>query len=155
MPIAIIRHAERQDYSDPDWVQKAKRPWDTPLSPNGYGQAKVAGQAIKRYANLYGKWIETTEQSNVPQTIQAPVTRVYSSPLMRCVQTAAIVAKECGIDKICIELALVEGICEDWYRQWGIQGVSNGRWGGPDGWRTGQKFDEKKISQRRSKETSF
>lgn len=67
---------------------------------------------------------------------------IYCSPLVRCVQTAFSIATECGVEKICIEFALVESVCENWYRSWCIKGLSNSEWGGPKSLKRGFSFEE-------------
>ena len=58
---------------------------------------------------------------------------ILSSPLLRCVQTCAGAAQGMGVSaSVCVEPALCETICEDWYRSWGVPGA-DGTWGGPAG----------------------
>lgn len=98
----IIRHGERLDKINQLWKKKALRPHDTPLSITGYKQAERLGKW------LYGK---------LP--INHPIA-IYSSPFIRCIQTADAIAKQLeglkydGLysDKsteICVE----PGLCED------------------------------------------
>lgn len=70
--------------------------------------------------------------------LQPPVTRVFSSPLVRCVQTAAGVCDSLddGALLICVEPSLRETAGEDWYRSWAVDG-SDGTWGGPQHCREG------------------
>ena len=98
----IIRHGERLDKINPLWSKYALRPHDTPLSKTGFKQAQRLGKW------LYGK---------LP--INHPIA-IFSSPFIRCVQTADAIAEQLeglkydGLysDKsteICIE----PGLCED------------------------------------------
>ena len=53
-----------------------------------------------------------------------------SSPLFRCVQTAAAAAAALGVNRVRIEPRLAEGMCEEWYRSWGVKDADT-TWGGP------------------------
>ena len=103
------------------WIASSSQPWLTRLA--GGLQAAALGRAIARHI----------EAHRLP-----PVTRIYCSPLLRCVQTAAAAAAALasasgiGIDAR-IDLSLMEHMGEAWYRSWCIGGVSDSTWGGPDG----------------------
>ena len=45
--IFIIRHGERLDNVDYEWVMKAERPYDPPLTEDGTREALVAGGRFK------------------------------------------------------------------------------------------------------------
>ena len=45
--IFIIRHGERLDNVDYEWVMKAERPYDPPLTEDGTREALVAGERFK------------------------------------------------------------------------------------------------------------
>lgn len=75
--------------------------------------------------------VEHLERLKLP-----PVTRIFTSPLLRCAQTAAAAASELMVGSISVEPSLSETICEDWYRSWGVPGA-NSTWGGPEGSETG------------------
>jgi broad specificity phosphatase PhoE len=62
----IARHANRQDFADPDWAETADRPHDPGLSPDGEEQAR---QLARRVSTL-------------------DVDRIVASPFLRTVQTA-------------------------------------------------------------------
>eukprot|EP01065_Artemidia_motanka_P032265 TRINITY_DN39288_c0_g1_i1.p1 TRINITY_DN39288_c0_g1~~TRINITY_DN39288_c0_g1_i1.p1 ORF type:complete len:300 (+),score=72.94 TRINITY_DN39288_c0_g1_i1:69-902(+) len=118
----LIRHSEREDYCSEDkakWVRESKRPWDSPLTERGLAAAKL-----------------TAEKRLLPEKLSelgvSPVKRIYSSPFLRCVQTAAEFAKVLGIDQIMIEEGVAESCHEGWARQWGVPGA-NTKWGGPPG----------------------
>lgn len=133
MAMLVARHAERVDYAvrnseGRSWQQTAERPWDTPITEAGIKQANALGRAIQDHCKNLG----------LP-----PVTRVFCSPLLRCVQTAAGV---CDIMdppssstpklRICVEPLLRETAGEDWYRSWAVE-EADGTWGGPRNCRAG------------------
>eukprot|EP01064_Diplonema_japonicum_P021948 TRINITY_DN31552_c0_g1_i1.p1 TRINITY_DN31552_c0_g1~~TRINITY_DN31552_c0_g1_i1.p1 ORF type:complete len:270 (+),score=20.38 TRINITY_DN31552_c0_g1_i1:51-860(+) len=68
--ILLFRHAEREDHIRPEWAVHSVRPHDPPLSAQGFQQCRELAEKIKEF---------------VP-TDEEPV--VYSSPLIRTVQTA-------------------------------------------------------------------
>lgn len=70
-----------------------------------------------------------------------PVTRIFTSPLLRCAQTAAAAATHLGIDRMCVEPSLAETICEDWYQSWAVEGADS-TWGGKG---AGVPVDETKL----------
>ena len=67
--IFIARHGERMDHINPAWSLNAARGHDSPLSPTGKTQAKELGDYLKA-------------------RLQSNDMVVYSSPLVRAVQTA-------------------------------------------------------------------
>lgn len=85
--IFVLRHGEREDYVDRNWLQKHPNlaPDDPPLAQKGHQQAKETAQ---RLAN---------EQIDF----------IVSSPYLRCVETANYVAEMLN-KSIFIE----PGICE-------------------------------------------
>lgn len=123
--IVAARHGEREDYVQRDaggnWVPTAPRPWDPPLSDGGHEGCRELGRRVAR----------TLRRRGLP-----PVTVVYSSPLLRCCQSAAnaiVGLKEVAGDRganleICVEPGLVESLSEKWYRSWCLPG-SDGTWG--------------------------
>jgi broad specificity phosphatase PhoE len=86
--IWLARHGYRADYVDPDWRRTAKRPHDTPLSPDGLDQAEALAARFEGEGLRY----------------------VLSSPFMRAVQTAHAVA-----DRLDLPLYIEPGACE-WLR---------------------------------------
>ena len=118
-PTAVIvaRHGERHDYNcilaGTNWVATATRPWDPPLSDHGHYQGRKLGLRIQ----------QVLTQENL-----SPLTAVYSSPLLRCRQTAVAAASTSSQSKVRVELGLVESLNEDWYRSWAMPN-SNGEWG--------------------------
>lgn len=90
--IWIARHANRQDFADPDWATTADRPHDPGLSPDGVKQAE---QLAERATAL-------------------DVDRIVSSPFLRAVETALPVAA--ALDKsVFLEPGLGEWLNEDWF----------------------------------------
>jgi broad specificity phosphatase PhoE len=55
---------------------------------------------------------------------------VISSPLIRCVQTAASACAALGVDRLAIEPGLIEEVCQPWYGSWAVAGADS-TWGGP------------------------
>jgi broad specificity phosphatase PhoE len=89
----IIRHGERHDHSDPEWAHCATRGHDSPLSAVGIGEARDCGQHL------------------LEKTVCSQQTVVYSSPLVRCVQTAKyILMNNFPAD---IKIQLETGLSED------------------------------------------
>jgi len=88
----IARHANRQDFADPDWAATADRPHDPGLAPSGEDQARQLG---RRVASL-------------------DVDRFLSSPFLRAVQTAHHVA-EAADSEVLLEPGLGEWFNPDWF----------------------------------------
>jgi broad specificity phosphatase PhoE len=114
--VIAARHGERQDHANivsnqENWVATAKRPWDPPLSELGHVQGKALGYFVR----------DCLQQYDLP-----PVRHVYTSPFLRCRQTA--VAANFVLDKdVRIEVGLAESLNEAWYRSWALP-TSNGMW---------------------------
>lgn len=105
------------DAVNKEWMGSNRdRPFDPPLTERGAAMGFKAGEAIQ----------DIIKKENLP-----PISRIFSSPLIRCVQTVAEVKKSVGFDgPINPEPALAEIIFEEWYRSWGVPGTT-GQWGGP------------------------
>lgn len=88
----IARHANRQDFVDPDWAATADRPHDPGLSPDGVEQAEQLG---KRVSTLN-------------------VNRIVSSPFLRAVETADRVANALE-SPVSLEPGLGEWMNSDWF----------------------------------------
>ena len=88
----LARHANRQDFADPDWAATAERPHDPGLSPDGETQARQLG---RRVATL-------------------DVDRIIASPFLRAVQTAHHVA-EAADHSVTLEPGLGEWYNPDWF----------------------------------------
>lgn len=88
----IVRHGNRQDFEDPNWHRTAIRPYDPPLSEEGQEQARETGR------RLIGEEID----------------HIWSSPFLRCVETAQLIAEE--IDgSFKVEEGLSEWLNADWF----------------------------------------
>lgn len=88
----IARHANREDFVDPEWAATADRPHDPGLSPDGVEQARQLG---RRMATL-------------------EIDRIFASPFLRAVQTAHHVA-EMADQAILLEPGLGEWQNPDWF----------------------------------------
>lgn len=76
--LLVVRHGERIDDVDQDWLKTAKFPSDPPLTQRGRAQASAAGKLIASQ----GKW-------------PAPPIAVISSPFRRCIETASAIVQAC------------------------------------------------------------
>jgi broad specificity phosphatase PhoE len=90
--IWIARHANRQDFADPDWAATADRPHDPGLAPDGVEQAR---QLARRLQAL-------------------DVDRIVSSPFLRAVETAAPAAETLD-EPVYLEPGLGEWLNPDWF----------------------------------------
>ena len=117
--VLLSRHADRLDYRflkrGDNWQAQAERPWDCPLTPEGYEQGFAMGTAAAAHCRRLG----------LP-----PVTRIITSPMLRCGQTATAAAEAIGVTSLVVEPGLAETMCEQWYRSWGVPGADS-TWGGP------------------------
>ena len=126
--VIVARHGERLDYYLRDkpphnFVTTAERPWDPPLTERGRLQGRALGKHLANVVSDLGL---------------GRLSGVYSSPLIRCCQTAAeaIVGYNHGSSnptndlKVQVEPGVVESMTENWYKSWCLEG-SNGSWGGP------------------------
>ncbi|KAL0547700.1 hypothetical protein IC582_012124 [Cucumis melo] len=68
--LVVLRHADRLDFSDHSWTATADRPWDPPLMEDGFVRAFNSGRAILN-------------------DLGSPIHRIFVSPFLRCLQTAA------------------------------------------------------------------
>jgi len=87
----LARHGEREDFVDPDWSRTAERPLDPGLSPEGIRQAKALGPCL-------------TDKG---------IARIFSSPYLRCAQTAHLIAKAVPVP-VHLEPGLGELMHPDW-----------------------------------------
>lgn len=96
----VMRHGERMDNYDPEWIRSAPRPWDPPLTDAGKKEARETGERLR------------TQGWNI--------TRVICSPFLRCIQTAAeVVTALCAvqdhplaIDPSKVKVSIEYGLCE-------------------------------------------
>jgi len=88
----LARHANRQDFANPDWAATADRPHDPGLSDDGVGQARKLGR----------------------RTTQLDIDRIVTSPFLRAVETAHHAAEALN-DPLFLEPGLGEWLNEDWF----------------------------------------
>jgi broad specificity phosphatase PhoE len=94
--VYIIRHGERMDHIDPEWKKTAETPEDPPLSENGIKQAHLTGKKLNELLDKTKK------------------TKIFASPLYRCLQTATGIAEELDLP-ITAEEGLSEWIKTEWF----------------------------------------
>lgn len=108
--LVMMRHSMRLDVyaaeripSSPElqaaWPDRAARPFDTPLLPGD--EAVDRARAAAAEMTVRGGDSASTELVAV----------IVSSPFRRCLQTAGIVARELGIARVHVDLALGEMMC--------------------------------------------
>ena len=90
--IWLARHARRQDFDDPQWSASSPRPYDPPLSEDGRRQAQAMADRL------------ATES----------IDHLFSSPFLRCVETAAAIAGQSKLT-IKLEVGLSEWLNADWF----------------------------------------
>ncbi|MFB3904418.1 MAG: histidine phosphatase family protein [Acidobacteriota bacterium] len=90
--IWLTRHGSRQDFVDPEWHKTAERRHDPPLSAKGLAQAGQLADRLEREG----------------------ITAIFSSPFLRCLQTAASVAARVGLP-IHVEPGFSEWLNPDWF----------------------------------------
>eukprot|EP01137_Pigoraptor_chileana_P007412 Opistho-2@52962 len=88
----ITRHGERMDSIDEDWEETAERPWDPPLTDRGKEQARLTGVFLR----------------------DEGVSHVFSSPFLRCLQTADEIAKVLNVP-VMVENGLSEFMTLQWF----------------------------------------
>ncbi len=88
----LVRHANRQDFADPDWAATADRPHDPGLSSDGVQQAQQLGRRVAALG----------------------VDRILSSPFLRAVETAHHGA-DATDQPILLEPGLGEWLNDDWF----------------------------------------
>lgn len=91
----IVRHGERVDVVNPDWLVTAERPHDPPLTEFGCAQAAATGEYLLGLGDR--------------------VDFVYTSPFLRCVQTASAIARGLGGVPLRVEPGLCEWLNSDWF----------------------------------------
>ncbi|KAI5080707.1 hypothetical protein GOP47_0003890 [Adiantum capillus-veneris] len=101
----VMRHGDRLDDADHNWIFKAPRPWDPPLTDMGKHRARRVGRSLRHQG-----W---------------NITRVVCSPFLRCIQTASEVitglcsldpfdddSTEVAIDPSKVKVSIEYGLCE-------------------------------------------
>lgn len=92
--IYLARHGHREDMATENWHKTAARPSDPGLSELGFTQARELAQRLKDCA----------------------IDRIFTSPFLRTVQTAAAVAEVVGCD-IKVERGICEWLNPEWMPQ--------------------------------------
>jgi broad specificity phosphatase PhoE len=87
----LVRHAHRLDFIQPEWFDTATYRYDPPLSAEGFDQASSLAQELS----------------------QVTIDRIYTSPLLRTIQTVDPLARLIQ-QPIRLEWGLCEWLCEDW-----------------------------------------
>ncbi|XP_027336119.1 uncharacterized protein LOC113850015 [Abrus precatorius] len=78
--VVVMRHGERLDNFEPTWASTAARPWDPPLAQEGRVRAFETGTRLR-------------------QSLGFPIHRIFVSPFLRCLQTAAeVIAALSSVD---------------------------------------------------------
>ena len=90
----IARHGNRLDFVNPEWFNTAARPYDPPLSEDGFVQAAELGRRLK----------------------SENISHILASPFLRTIQTANEVAKVLNLP-IKLEAGLSEWHNKAWMSQ--------------------------------------
>jgi broad specificity phosphatase PhoE len=90
--IWIARHGNRADFVDPTWRQRAARPHDPPLSPDGVVQAQNLGQRLKGES----------------------IRHIFASPFLRTLETASHIAAALALP-VKIENGAAEFLNPEWF----------------------------------------
>ncbi|KAG8363428.1 hypothetical protein BUALT_Bualt19G0021600 [Buddleja alternifolia] len=81
--VVVMRHGDRMDNFVPLWAATAERPWDPPLVDDGKVRAFGTGEKLRKQLGF-------------------PIHRVFVSPFLRCLQTAAeVLAALCAVANNC------------------------------------------------------
>lgn len=97
MAIVFMRHSVRKDmmhHTDDElhpWLDRHERPYDSPIV-----DFELPAKQASQFAHL-------------------PIAHVVTSPLRRCIQTAAVVCKSLGITSLVVDFGLTEPMY--WVRQ--------------------------------------
>jgi broad specificity phosphatase PhoE len=89
--IWIARHANRLDFVNPEWFLTAERPYDPPLSEDGFLQAQQLANRLQK----------------------EKISHIFASPFLRSVQTANAVAEVLDLP-IKLETGLSEWLNPAW-----------------------------------------
>lgn len=109
------------------------------MTNRGRLQGRKLGEELRKIIDSYNARVD----DDIGGTRIGEINIVYSSPMMRCVQTAAEAiigyTKRTGYNncerqelRVNLENGLMESMNEKWFRSWCLSD-SNGTWGGKDG----------------------
>lgn len=98
----VVRHGERIDSVEKGWKKTAARPHDPPLTPAGFEQAAATGRALRGHR----------------------LDAIYTSPFLRCVQTATAIVEAMGpgAPPIHVEPGLGEWLFNRWFSMMPVDG---------------------------------
>mmetsp|Transcript_30935 Transcript_30935/g.73419 ORF Transcript_30935/g.73419 Transcript_30935/m.73419 type:complete len:512 (+) Transcript_30935:48-1583(+) len=98
----VVRHGERIDSVEKGWKKTAARPHDPPLTPAGFEQAAATGRALRGHR----------------------LDAIYTSPFLRCVQTATAIVEAMGpgAPPIHLEPGLGEWLFNRWFSTMPVDG---------------------------------
>lgn len=88
----LVRHGNRLDFTNPDWLATAEQPFDPPLSPDGYIQARDVGRRLAGES----------------------VRHIFCSPFLRAVETACGIATHLDLP-VHVEIGLSEWLRAEWF----------------------------------------
>ena len=108
---ALVRHGERIDYTKEVNPHNLKNPLDPSLSSLGLSQAERTGEFFAKYCPKKTSSISTDE--NFHHGFDTYV--IETSPMLRCIQTAAKIASKLGVKKIKINYMATEFLNEGLY----------------------------------------
>ncbi len=95
--VFVVRHGARLDHANKAWADTAQRPQDSPLSSEGHAQAERLGKCL---------YVKT-------KAALRPVSYIYCSPFVRCVQTAMGIAKGLELDDDEPRIRIENGLAEE------------------------------------------
>lgn len=98
----VVRHGERIDAVEKGWKKTAARPHDPPLTPTGFEQAAATGRTLREHR----------------------LDAIYTSPFLRCVQTATAIVEAMGpgAPPIHVEPGLGEWLFNRWFSTQPVDG---------------------------------
>ncbi|KAK6920359.1 Histidine phosphatase superfamily, clade-1 [Dillenia turbinata] len=124
--VVVMRHGDRADNVETLWISTAERPWDPPIVEEGRVRAYCTGRKLRTQLGF-------------------PIHRVFVSPFLRCIQTAAEVIAALSavgddpavnttsdgvqIDPSKIKVSIEYGLCEMLNREAIRVSPKDGNWG--------------------------
>lgn len=92
--VVVLRHGDRLDNIEKDWVKQASKPWDPPLHESGLTRAFNTGRTLRKGVGF-------------------PIHRVLVSPFLRCVQTAVgVISGISAGEETDLKVSIEYGLCE-------------------------------------------